>query len=369
MKIVFKYLLKFVLWLVSLNIFPALTNDDNFGTIELDLDKPIGNQLKKWRLSLIQIMLGAKKYYICSLNRDFENTSNKAKYTFKLFKCISLNDNFDKNNHINQIYNEYFTRLCGMSDVERVSCEKESLCYHIECENNRIEKSDNKINIYTTIALTVLPIIVGLNYGSILSLLKDNGFLVYWFIVALYFTFNILLYFYQYIKVSGYNMSLFSKLKNESQNFNARLTAQYYFDYQSLKNKAELFVSYVKNIQTLMILTFVLYTAILICYNFAAHDDSSNISIENSSSTLINLDIDSLNDPYTISSIELTDLKKNIQTRNVDKIMVMFNNETDVSYIKDELLIFENSFEIQYISDDTLELGKAKILIYKGAVK
>ncbi len=369
MKNVFKFLLKCILWLFSLNICPAFTNDSNFGTIELDLDKPIGNQLKKWRLSLIQIMLGAKKYYICSLNRDFDNTSNKVKYTFELFKCISLNELFNKNNHINQIYNDYFTRLCGAFDVDRLSCEKESLCYHIECENNRIEKSDNKINIYTTIALTVLPIVVGLNYDSILLLLKANGFLAYWFVVALYFTFNILLYFYQYIKVSGYNMSLFSDLKNESQNFNARLTAQYYFDYQSLKYKAELFVSYVKNIQILMILALVLYASILIFYNFASYDNSSNSYIENSSSTLINIDIDSLNDPYTISSIELTDLKMNIQTRNADKVMVMFNKQTNISYIKDELLIFEDSFEIQYINDDTLELGEAKILIYKGAAK
>ena len=140
MKNVFKFLLKCILWLFSLNICPAFTNDSNFGTIELDLDKPIGNQLKKWRLSLIQIMLGAKKYYICSLNRDFDNTSNKVKYTFELFKCISLNELFNKNNHINQIYNDYFTRLCGAFDVDRLSCEKESLCYHIECENNKTSK-------------------------------------------------------------------------------------------------------------------------------------------------------------------------------------------------------------------------------------
>ncbi len=368
MKTIIKLLLKFILWLFSLNICPALTSDSNFGSIELDLDKPIRNQFKKWRLSLIQIMTGTKKYYICSLNRDFDNTSNKAKYTFKFFKCISLDELFNKKDHINQIYNDYFTRLCSLSEKEKLLNEKESLCYHLESEKNRIDKSDNKINIYTTIALTVLPIIVSLKYDSILSLLKTNIFLMLLFLLVLYFIFNFLAYLYHYIKVGSYNMSSFKDLKDEAQDYQEKIVAQYYFDYQSLKNKAELFVSYVKNIQE-MLLAALLFTVVFICCSYVSYNTPPNNYIASSNSMILNIDIDSLNDPYTISSIELTNLKMNIQTRNADKVMVMFNKQTDVSYIKDELLIFEDSFEIQYINDDTLELGEAKILIYKGAAK
>lgn len=368
MKTIIKLLLKFTLWLFSLNICPALTSDSNFGTIELNLDKPIGNQLKKWRLSLIQIMWGTKKFYICSFNRDFDDTSDKAKYTFKFFKCISLDELFNKNDHIKQIYDEYFTRLCSLSDEEKLSSEKESLCYHLESEKNRIDKSDNKINIYTTIALTVLPIIVSLKYDSILLLMKTNIFLMLLFSLVLYYIFNFLAYLYHYIKVGSYNMSSFKDLKDEEQYYKEKLVAQYYFDYQSLKNKAEIFVSYVKNIQE-MLLAALLFTVVLVCCSYVSYNNSPNSYIGSSNSMILNIDIDSLNDPYTISSIKLTDLKMNIQTKNADKVMVMFNKQTDVSYVKDELLIFEDSFEIQYINDDTLELGKAKILIYKGAAK
>lgn len=233
----------------------SLTEDEKYGELKIDNSIAVRSQLRTWRLSLFQIMLGAYKFYILTLSRTYDNNTNKVLYHPKLFKLISLKKIFDKNDHhIEQIYNDYYMRLNNSTIIEeRLGKEKESLCYHIEYENSRIEKSDNKVNVYATIVLTLLPILLGISFDSILLLLKINLIYKAIFIISAYFAMNIVLYLFQYIKVGKYNMSRFSTLKEEQdENLTQRLVSQYYYDYQSLKNKANFFVSYVLNIQKWM---------------------------------------------------------------------------------------------------------------------
>lgn len=215
----------------------SLTKDENYGEIEIDNSVAVRSQLRTWRLSLFQIMFGAYKLYILTLSRTYDDNTNKVLYHPKLFKLISLKKIFDKSDHIEQIYDNYYMRLNNSKMTEdRLEKEKESLCYHIEVENSRLEKSDNKMNIYTTVLLTALPILLGISFDSILLLFKTNMIYKAFFIISAYFVMNIVLYLFQYIKVGKYNMSRFSTLKEEQdENLTQRLVSQYYYDYQSLK--------------------------------------------------------------------------------------------------------------------------------------
>ena len=213
----------------------SLTEDEKYGELKIDNSIAVRSQLRTWRLSLFQIMLGAYKFYILTLSRTYDNNTNKVLYHPKLFKLISLKKIFDKNDHhIEQIYNDYYMRLNNSKMTEdRLEKEKESLCYHIEVENSRLEKSDNKMNIYTTVLLTALPILLGISFDSILLLFKTNMIYKAFFIISAYFVMNIVLYLFQYIKVGKYNMSRFSTLKEEQdENLTQRLVSQYYYDYQ-----------------------------------------------------------------------------------------------------------------------------------------
>lgn len=372
LKRIFVFLISSLVKLFS--VFPVLsfTSDEKFGAFELNLKDTVKEQLSKWRISLFQIMLGASKLYLFTWKREFDDNTKKFRIKFNILKHLSLEKIFDRKEHISKIYDKYYARLSGFetsSDIleKRLSAEKESLCYHIESEKNRIESSDNKIVIYTTVALTVLPIIVGLNFDYIFELFVQNWVFTILFCVAIYAIFNVFLYFYQYIKVGSYNMSSFSDLKNTiTGQLDSKITAQYYFDYQSLKSKADLFVSYVKNIQYWMISLLIVFIAIFSYHKFITYDSTNQIISNNSNCIISNIEVDKLTDPYSQSSIKLTDVKRIVQKKEADKLIIIINGKTDCESIKKELLLFEDSFEIQYVTDNELEVDNAKIVIYKG---
>ena len=289
-------------------------------------------------------------------------------YHPKLFKLISLKKIFDKNDHhIEQIYNDYYMRLNNSTIIEeRLGKEKESLCYHIEYENSRIEKSDNKVNVYATIVLTLLPILLGISFDSILLLLKINLIYKAIFIISAYFAMNIVLYLFQYIKVGKYNMSRFSTLKEEQdENLTQRLVSQYYYDYQSLKNKANFFVSYVLNIQKWMEASLTLFIIAFSYHQIYMHFSNAPKRVDTSNSIIYNMDVATLNDPYSKDSIQLTNIKKCVQMQDADMMIVIYNDQSDIGIIKSEFLIFDSSFEIQYVNDNQLEPDDIKILVYK----
>ena len=372
LKRIFVFLISSLMKLFS--VFPVLsfTSDEKFGAFELNLKDTVKEQLSKWRISLFQIMLGASKLYLFTWKREFDDNTKKFRIKFNILKRLSLEKIFDRKEHISKIYDKYYARLSGFetsSDIleKRLSAEKESLCYHIESEKNRIESSDNKIVIYTTVALTVLPIIVGLNFDYIFELFVKNWVFTILFCVAIYAIFNVFLYFYQYIKVGSYSMSSFSDLKDTiTGQLDSKITAQYYFDYQSLKSKADLFVSYVKNIQYWMISLLIVFIAIFSYHKFITYHSSNQIISNNSNCIISNIEVDKLTDPYSQSSIKLTDVKRIVQKKEADKLIIIINGKTDCESIKKELLLFEDSFEIQYVTDNELEVDNAKIVIYKG---
>ena len=233
MKEIINFLLMIWSW------FPILsfTKDSEFGELSIDFSSPVRPQTREWRISVLQIMLGAYKLHVLSVYRTVDQNTNKASLHWDLIRLLSLKKICDNSDHIQQIYTDYYDRLKGTSiSAERLEAEKESLCYHIENENNRVEVSDNKMNIYATVVLTILPILLSISFDSILELFKIN--LIYKLAIAfaLYFIINITLYLYRYLKVDGYSMSRFSDLKNEPDDtLTPRLVAQYYHDFQSKK--------------------------------------------------------------------------------------------------------------------------------------
>ena len=346
----------------------SLTEDEKYGELKIDNSIAVRSQLRTWRLSLFQIMLGAYKFYILTLSRTYDNNTNKVLYHPKLFKLISLKKIFDKNDHhIEQIYNDYYMRLNNSTIIEeRLGKEKESLCYHIEYDNSRIEKSDNKVNVYATIVLTLVPILLGISFDSILLLLKINLIYKAIFIISAYFAMNIVLYLFQYIKVGKYNMSRFSTLKEEQdENLTQRLVSQYYYDYQSLKNKANFFVSYVLNIQKWMEASLTLFIIAFSYHQIYMHFSNAPKRVDTSNSIIYNMDVATLNDPYSKDSIQLTNIKKCVQMQDADMMIVIYNDQSDIGIIKSEFLIFDSSFEIQYVNDNQLEPDDIKILVYK----
>lgn len=128
----------------------AITNDSNFGTVEK------GNN-RYWRFSLLQLMCGATKLYIVTWKK---NEDSKVK--FKLAKILSIKECYMPKRKVANDNIENYKMYLKNINKQQIIEEREDLCYHINNERERIETSDNKINTYTTIVLTVTPIVMAI---------------------------------------------------------------------------------------------------------------------------------------------------------------------------------------------------------------
>jgi hypothetical protein len=157
---------------------------------------------------------------------------------------------------------KYTEHLLKLSNND-ILIEKEFICYLIDNEKDRIKKSIDKINAYTLIILSVIPItlaFLSMNLINSLSLIKKILLLFISYCII-----NIAIFIFDTIRVRSISLSTFSDLKNSDLKIN-QLLWNYYFDWQMLKNKADIWVSYVLNIENWIKLALILLF-VLIFYN------------------------------------------------------------------------------------------------------
>lgn len=367
MKKLFKALLKILLWILSILPTMAFSNDENYGTIELNLHKAIKSQLKCWRFSLFQIMLGANKIYILSLSRQYNDNKSKITYKWQILKLLSLDSLFDQEKDNSKNSNEYYKRITDNSfPKDRIENEKECLKYHIGNEKQRLESANNKVTIYMSVVLMIIPIVLGFNIDNLIKLISSSNWGIIIFIMLSYCFINIVLYILQYIKIRCYSYSSFNDLKNEKEHSFEQLTALYYYDYQSIKTSANMFVSYIKNIQMWIISAFSICTFVVLFIGIQSFSNSNNKNDSNSKSQVLNININDLCNPLSNSSIEITRLQLAIQTHDTDKIIIMYNDKAELSKIEEKLNDYKEAIEIQLVFDSQLEDNRAKILVYRG---
>lgn len=113
-----------------------------------------------------------------------------------------------------------------------IEIEREALCYRIENEEKRIDKSSEKINLYASIILTVLPLILAIiDLKEIFYLSMAEKITI---VIIVYVLLNIILYIFQSIKIQSIWKSGFSDLQ-KSEKHNKELNKQYLHDWKFLK--------------------------------------------------------------------------------------------------------------------------------------
>lgn len=120
---------------------------------------------------------------------------------------------------------------------------------------------------------------------------------------------NAILYILQVVKIQSIDKSSFSELR-KSANHKIELNKQYHYDWQYLKRKADLFVSYVKNLQNWIVASLLL--SCLLVLNVSNVDYMSLNNNEVISQQVINVFTDDINNPYSISAIKISELKLKI---------------------------------------------------------
>ena len=213
-------------------------------------------------------------------------------------RLIDIDGNVLEDEKIDQIQNRFRMHIAKLLDDD-LEIEKEKLLYHIEREEQRISTSVDKINIYATIILTVIPIVVALiDFGSI----KDLPIVLQVMIcIAVYSLLNICIYIFRTIKVHGIKKSSFSDLR-ESSDRKKEIVMQYQYDWQQLKYKAQLFVSFVLNLQEWVVVLLILTVGI--SFGVSVQDDSiASVDIKNTKSIVFTMNAEEIGKPYSNSAV------------------------------------------------------------------
>lgn len=242
-----------LLWFLShLPVF-CISDDKKFSTIKCDKDS--NNNIiindPHIRISLFSLMLGETIYYINSLDTDVTKIINGSHHNLIYKLELSKTEGcFLPDIFITRLMKNYRNHilLLRQDDLE---IEKEKLLYHIQNEQHRKDRQIQKINIYSVIVMAVPTILIPVLFSKNI-MIDDITSLPYPLLVIvglmLYSYLNILLYIFSNVKITTIQKSSFRDLRN-SNNRSLEIVAQYYYDWQSLKYNAELFVRYTANLQ------------------------------------------------------------------------------------------------------------------------
>jgi hypothetical protein len=101
---------------------------------------------------------------------------------------------------------------------------------------------------------------------------------------------------------------------------------QYQYDWQQLKYKAQLFVSFVINLQEWVI--FILLLTISIFIGISEQNDSlSKSKIQNTDSTVFTINVDEISKPYTNSSVDWQTLILDVEAKKSEHLIILTNSQ------------------------------------------
>lgn len=256
----------------------------------------------------------------------------------------------EKINGIQERFKQHVEELCE----EDLAVEKEKLCYLIQNEEQRISSSVDKINIYASIILTVLPLVLAVvDLKGIITLPFP---LLVSVILMVYSLINICAYVFKAIKVQKISKSSFSDLRS-SQKKEKEILLQYQYDWQQLKYKAQLFVSYVLNLQEWVVLMLIL--AVSVSGGIALKEINSGKGIVNSD--IITLNIEKIDDPYSQDAAEWKEVLLEIERESCNHIVFIGNYNGVPSFIN-ELEKYDN-LKIELLQDPEMNKTQLKVIL------
>lgn len=339
------------LWSYSL-LFP-LTDDNNFGTNEFCKNA-------SYRISLIGVFWGHKAYYLFTYNFANKKFSFFSKIIME--RCGSL-DSLCKHEDIENKANNYEKRLNDWEISEKdIDVESEFIQYSNSRQRERLELSERKINLYATVILAIVPILLVLFDIDVFwdYTILEKVLAIYVF----YFLLNVIFLIFDSMKVKGYIYSRFSELK-EAIDKRKRLSRNYYFDWQMNQGSAVILVSYVLNIQNFIKYAIFLAVMLTVSYNVRTselvNDLKMNYYNSNISASVLTINTDNLDNPYSNDSIKITEIQLNVQKKLCKRIICLIPRQDYQNMISVYFDNYDNNLII-YCIDDTLEQNKIKVI-------
>ncbi len=340
----FKVIKKILYIVLSYIPILSVTTDSNFGT---NTKRFIENHkiVDGTRFSILNIPFGKFKIYIITC--IVLGSTNKQ---FNFIKILNLDEVIIPNtNNFIQLEEDKATQYEQHYEIltpENGAIELEFIKYKLNFENERIKKAETKINSYSSIILVLIPIVMVLyKPEKVCETTLLGKFIIICLMVC---TINAVTFILQYMSVKTLTLSVFSDIKN-SQRKSEQSANNYYFEWQMNKKRAELDISYAKNIQNWIIS--IIFISLMFYFNSVITTNNMvNINTKNSVYTIniSNLDSKYSEDVQKISNIHkfITDIKpkeiilmygQNVDSTNLNKITNQFDiyKDIDISKITD----------------------------------
>ncbi|MEY8321910.1 hypothetical protein AAK894_12705 [Lachnospiraceae bacterium 46-61] len=339
-------IINIVFWFWSHFPLFCLSDDKNFATIKYQRIKEGKCNL---RISLLNVMFGDIVLYLITYDISLKKLAFAKILRLQDMDGIVLTDN--NMDRMQRNFEQHIEELCQ----DDLVIEKEKLCYHIQNEEQRISSSVDKINIYATIILTVLPLVLAVIDLKVIMTLPF--LLLLGIILMIYSLLNICAYVFKAINVQGMMKSTFKDLRDSSEK-NKEILLQYYYDWQQLKYKAQLFVSFVLNLQNWIVLILILVVGISIGIDFK---DVNKIQIkEVNEDKIITLNIDDVEKLYSEDSVKWKELLLDIEKEECKYIIFIGNYDKKPTFIN-ELNKYED-LKIKILKDSQMDKTQLKII-------
>ena len=264
------------------------------------------------------------------------------------------------NEKLSELESAYYQHM-SLLQSEELNIEYVSLCNHVQCEENRISTSENKINMYMTIILTVIPLlvaIVDINQVKELSILAKLSIAI-----VIYTILNIGFYLFRIMKVKKFKLSKFGELKESSDKVKMQ-NWQMYNDWQNLKSKADLYVSYVLNVEEWI--KFLAIIGVLLACIFSINPNwictQKNMQVQQTKSYVCVVQVDEISDVYSESSRNWNAVLMDLSQNKFSNVIVLYKDDVDIDEI--QIVLSEYSKQkIDYIKDKSLTSKSVKLIM------
>ena len=302
----------------------------------------------EYRFSLINLFFGELQLQLITLSL------RRGCVCFRLWRTSRMSemDRFSiSETKMDSLLNEYGEHYRELTDDDK-DIEKQALARKLGDSQARINSSIAKINIYTSIILVTIPLIVSLNDWRLIG--NFSLFKKVMLLSEVYAITNLCACIFQSLSVRKSVSSSFRDLK-KAQNKSEELAKQLYFDWQNNNKKADMFVSFVSCIQEWVIATLVIFVGICASVTMNRPMDSRSTN-----EAVYTFCADNIGKRYDSSAVSWQKIKYELEADHFSRVIVLYNS-ADVAALQDELASFSHQ-TITWIYDSTLEEDIVKLI-------
>ena len=342
----------FLIW-AHCPILP-LTDDENYPSLEMPLyDENHKRRNKCVRLSVFGFYFGEYAVFVLSWNLDQKKFSFVKKMRMRDLPTFNAKGEFEQecdgfNNHVD--------KLVHAGNNDDVLAERDFLNKELDCQTNRITRTDSKMVIYSAVALAMIPLFGKDIYERICSVGICEKILLG---VIVYYFANICLLTIQYIGVQAVDQYEFKKISEYDGRVNSFLLKKMYYNYVYKRSQARLMVSSVCRIIDFLKLIFIFIMVYII--SVFAHNQLIQPKNNSFESKIYVLKESKINEIYSDDRIRLMELEILLEKMNYKRIIVM-SKKSIQKPLKGEIAKYAKQ-KITYLLDESLDDGIIKILL------